>query len=278
MRNGIFILLVLMGLSKTTPAQKWPVNYQVIYDYTYQKDSNDAKSPGKERMELLIHDSLTVFQAVNKGLRDSMFLARGLDPNNGIPPDIERQTRHDLRFSIFRRNNKYLVQHNYTRSLSNDATYKYYSDSVSLDWDLTSEVDTLNGVPVQKALVKTQNTIWEAWFAPGIPIQQGPYLFSGLPGLIIKIQDKNKYWTFELMRLTTLTNRTIDMPARKKWGDKLISKSDFIKERNYYIANATILDIANKQVVYTDERYKMEDIKKDKERAAKNNLWLEREF
>ncbi|MDL2257346.1 GLPGLI family protein [Bacteroidales bacterium OttesenSCG-928-I14] len=36
-----------------------------------------------------------------------------------------------------------------------------------------------------------------AWFAPGIPIPNGPWKFGGLPGLILKLYDTDENFIFE---------------------------------------------------------------------------------
>lgn len=40
-----------------------------------------------------------------------------------------------------------------------------------------------------------------AWFAPDIPIRRGPWLFGGLPGLILKVYDKDRHYTFEAVSI-----------------------------------------------------------------------------
>ena len=40
-----------------------------------------------------------------------------------------------------------------------------------------------------------------AWFAPDIPIKRGPWRFNGLPGLILKLYDTDRFYTFEAVSL-----------------------------------------------------------------------------
>ena len=46
---------------------------------------------------------------------------------------------------------------------------------------------------------------WTAWFTTEIPIQDGPYKFRGLPGLIVKIEDETKSHCFALNGIKNLT-------------------------------------------------------------------------
>ena len=66
------------------------------------------------------------------------------------------------------------------------------------DWKITSEKDKVGEWNVQKATANYLGREWEAWFTTDIPIQDGPYVFQGLPGLIVKIADKEQDYTFIL--------------------------------------------------------------------------------
>lgn len=56
------------------------------------------------------------------------------------------------------------------------------------NWKLSNEEQEINGYKCKKAIAG-QTT---AWYCPEIPINDGPYIFWGLPGLIIKLQHQNK--------------------------------------------------------------------------------------
>ena len=46
---------------------------------------------------------------------------------------------------------------------------------------------------------------WTAWFTQNIPIPEGPYKFSGLPGLIVEIYDSQNHYHYELTKVTKLS-------------------------------------------------------------------------
>jgi len=79
---------------------------------------------------------------------------------------------------------------------------------------------------------------WIAWFAPSIPISEGPYKFSGLPGLIIKLSDSNNFWNFEF---TSLRKTNYDYPIEqieKNFGQLVLtSKKDYFKRQRYVYDN-----------------------------------------
>lgn len=68
-------------------------------------------------------------------------------------------------------------------------------------WSLTDETATVLGYKCQKATCHWRGRDFVAWFAPDIPIRRGPWLFGGLPGLILKVYDKDRHYTFEAVSI-----------------------------------------------------------------------------
>lgn len=55
----------------------------------------------------------------------------------------------------------------------------------SVDWRLTDDQRTHAGYPVRRATAQSDGGEMVAWFAPDIPVQAGPALYGGLPGMIL---------------------------------------------------------------------------------------------
>jgi len=73
-----------------------------------------------------------------------------------------------------------------------------YSESIPVqNWDVSDEMLTVAGYLCQKATCKFRGREYTAWFTTDIPINNGPWKFGGLPGLILKAYDKDKLFTFE---------------------------------------------------------------------------------
>ena len=68
-------------------------------------------------------------------------------------------------------------------------------------WTLHNETQTIIGYKCQRATCRFRGRDFEAWFAPAIPVMRGPWKFSGLPGLILKVYDKEKLYSFEAIGL-----------------------------------------------------------------------------
>ncbi|NRS92476.1 GLPGLI family protein [Chryseobacterium sp. 16F] len=70
-----------------------------------------------------------------------------------------------------------------------------------LVWKITPEKDEILGYKVQKATTKWEGRNWIAWFATALPIQDGPYRFFGLPGLILKLEDAKGDHQFNIIAI-----------------------------------------------------------------------------
>lgn len=70
-------------------------------------------------------------------------------------------------------------------------------------WALHEETQTVLGHKCQRATCRFRGRDFVAWFAPDIPVKRGPWKFQGLPGLILKVYDKDKLYTFEAIGIET---------------------------------------------------------------------------
>jgi GLPGLI family protein len=87
----------------------------------------------------------------------------------------------------------------------------------------------------KKATITFRGRTYETWYAPEIPVSDGPWKFSGLPGLILKISDTRGQYDFEAIALSGVS-----------WEDPITqSKSSrFMKtsRENFYKAKKRFMD------------------------------------
>lgn len=82
-----------------------------------------------------------------------------------------------------------------------------------LEWEISSDTASFLDYQCQKATLKFRGRDYEAWFAPQIPVNDGPWKFFGLPGLILKVKDTESQFDFECIGLENLnTPHFIEMP------------------------------------------------------------------
>lgn len=123
-----------------------------------------------------------------------------------------------------------------------------------IDWKINSEKDKYLGYPVQKATTDFGGRKWVAWFTTEIPAQDGPYKFSGLPGLILKINDSENEFIYEMKSIT------------KEIND--------ISERNFGVQNTIKLSSEKFQKIWEDYRKQPSSIFNYKTQSNTNNGWM----
>lgn len=115
-----------------------------------------------------------------------------------------------------------------------------YEETIKFDWKILSDKEKIGEYNTQKATTEFGGRTWTAWFTTDIPFQDGPYKFYGLPGLIVKIEDLDKNYSWLLSGNKILKDWkefTYAEEANTKYGmsneKKLIAKDKFEKS---YIA------------------------------------------
>lgn len=105
-----------------------------------------------------------------------------------------------------------------------------YNETVKFDWEISNEKAKIGAYNAQKATTEFAGKKWTAWFSSELPFQDGPYKFSGLPGLIVKIEDEGKNYSWVLQgnkkvpnweeltymeKLSNLGLKSTEMPREK---------------------------------------------------------------
>lgn len=73
-----------------------------------------------------------------------------------------------------------------------------YSEDLKFNWNILNDKQKIGEYNTQKATTEFGGRKWIAWFSTELPFQDGPYKFFGLPGLIVKIEDDQKNYSWVL--------------------------------------------------------------------------------
>jgi GLPGLI family protein len=87
--------------------------------------------------------------------------------------------------------------------------FTYEEELIPQKWTVLEDTMTIAGYQCQKAVCDFRGRSYEAWFTSEIPINEGPWKFYGLPGLIVKIYDTKHHYDFELIEIKQ-TDEKID--------------------------------------------------------------------
>ena len=134
-----------------------------------------------------------------------------------MPPEAGRGNRPA-------RHSTLVIYSNYPKSkrtIHDAIFFDYYifeDDNLPQQWTVIADsVKTILGYTCHKATCSYRGRNYEAWYAIDLPVNAGPWKFSGLPGLIMSVQDTKGHYTFEIKGLMKAKEpiEYIEYPIRK---------------------------------------------------------------
>lgn len=191
---NLFLILGVLAIAQ---------NKRFIYEYKFISDSTNVDDVKTEMMFLDTtkdgskYYSYTVFNSdsIMKVDLEKQLAATG---SINVKSDLRKG---DVRYSVTKTYPDYKI--NLHRRLGMDA-YNI-SDDRKINWKISSDKEKIGEWNVQKAEADFAGRHWIAWFSTDIPIQDGPYKFYGLPGLIVKIEDKTGSHKLELKGIKNIS-------------------------------------------------------------------------
>jgi GLPGLI family protein len=109
--------------------------------------------------------------------------------------------------------------------------YFYQEESIHIPWEIKEDTISVLGYLCTKANCDFGGRIYTAWFTQDIPINEGPYKFYGLPGMILKIEDSEKLFQFEAIGLEKLENAEIVIDENSRYLKCTKEEYSTIKKR-----------------------------------------------
>jgi GLPGLI family protein len=100
---------------------------------------------------------------------------------------------------IYRSKQGYMI---YERSPGN---YRYAECLNLQNWKLYDDTLTVTGYLCQKAECSFRGRDYTAWFTVDIPVDNGPWKFGGLPGLILRIYDAKSHYIFDCTEIDRMS-------------------------------------------------------------------------
>ena len=85
-----------------------------------------------------------------------------------------------------------------------------YTEDMGMNWELEDGDTLILGYHCNKAITTYHGRTWTAWYAPDIPLMEGPWKLYGLPGLILRATDDRNEYVFSCIGI----EKPQDIPIR----------------------------------------------------------------
>lgn len=228
--------LVLTLVSLHCYNQQNKKSHLFYYTMVYNGSKNDSTSiKGEAKFVLSVQDSISIFSNVKNVHKDSILLHWKNLPKNikgnlsmaGVP-------RTPFTYYIKKHNSKNDVT---TFDLIGGKNF-YYNENFPKDrWILKEGTRIIEGFKCYNAEITIFGRNFIAWYTPEIPFQDGPYKFSGLPGLIVELYDSENMYKFKLVEYNPNDHQFISIPELRKYKMSKTDKLTFIKAKENYQEN-----------------------------------------
>ncbi len=230
------LFALLLFLCSTLSAQEYTkidtVLKEFYYNYQFQPDSTDMGKQQSQAMVLQIGKLHSKFTPVNRLLFDSLlFKTRNMDKHialNMIMPYISQAPISD--FCCYRLLKNYPKKGMYELwGNFGGRAYAKEDGKLQFNWKLNTAKDTtILGYKCYKAACRFAGRDYVAWYTPDIPISNGPYKFTGLPGLILSVADTKNQHRFHIYKIKDNVKREIFLFLKKK-KYKPCSPKEYVK-------------------------------------------------
>ncbi|WP_343685677.1 GLPGLI family protein [Chryseobacterium gleum] len=220
-----------------------------VYETLLNPDSINLVSMKSERTFLDIKEGHSLFISENKLKRDSLFTS--------VRSEAKETRKEEKDFSKMEGRKHFeptFFEYFITKAIPEQKVYYYekaagkqiyYQEDRPVKWEVTNVIEKQNGYSAQKAVTEFGGRTWTAWFTKEIPFSDGPYKFSGLPGLIVKLEDDKGDYKFDLVKKINIKNafeEQIQPDAKQSTrinfhGDKAALELEFGKNRKAMAGN-----------------------------------------
>ena len=228
------------------------------YEYIFESDTLNGKT----------RDDLLILQIGENLSKCYSYYSAEVDSISALPNWYEVMKKHlDYAFSKKEVNDndfphkrmKEYVYKNYPQgkmSVTDGLTLQYYAYEDELNaqqWEIKDSTKTILDYPCQMAVCDFRGREWTSWFTTDIPVSDGPWKLSGLPGLIMEAYDKGSQYMFTIVGLQKVENEPIFF-SETYVGSKRFEKTnrkEFLKAKkaalmdlNGYIEMETGIDLS----------------------------------
>lgn len=256
---GVIVVISIMFMNSKSIGQDVldKASYQFFYEYNWQFDTlrnND------------IRDDLIILQVGQNISKSFSYYAFRQDSLKATPDGekVKRQLMNDyarewvknqtIPKGIIRGAMGTIVYKNHPlgKMTVTDAinlnNYLYTDEFHAQNWHVTDSTKIILNYTCQMAISDFRGRRWIAWFVSDIPISDGPWKFSGLPGLILEVYDLEKHYKFTIVGIEQVEDKPIVFSpvvlGYRSYGEyEITTRLEFLRAlARYWGINAAVMN------------------------------------
>lgn len=245
MKKVLFLFLLFIQFFINAQSQRF------LYEYKIAPDSTQRDSVIVEMMRLDVLPKGSKYYSQNVYMRDSImdsrmkkheFVKNGdgdmMISNEGTPNGV-------IEHKVYKTYPDFKI--NFIDKIWPD--FYNQTDDRKMTWTILSDKKKIGKWDCQKAETYFAGRKWTAWFTSSIPLQDGPYKFRGLPGLIIKVVNQNETISFELKAVQNIIKQDLDDDFEKQLNPTPVTYQQYVKLYKNYLKDP----IAGVRKAYNDK-------------------------
>lgn len=262
---SLFLVCSLYSYGQVEKDRLHSYDYTAVYQLDFIGDSTNRSKITTEYFVLYMNGSSSLFTALKFLRMDSIKRVERLK-GNPYGPSMDWYMANGTKNAlvVFKEDHgTNIITHD---KIAPEVSDHYaYEEPEAMDWELSGDTLTIGGRLCYKATTEFGGRQWYAWYDAELPIPDGPYKFSGLPGLIYKVGDTGNNWTYTLVNLKKEESDFMFNCSDRKHTH--LTKEEFYKnKRNYYDNRITIMKSTG--YTFTDEN-------QAKKSYGRDNNWTE---
>lgn len=253
MFNKLLVLNLFCIVFGKVYSQSNRADLEVVYQFRMQTDSTDINTVVTEPMVLLANAERSIYYPFNYEQNLNMIRKELNSNSSDIVIDLSQMPAAKAKHYVSRNKESVTILNSISRIM-----LAFKAEDIAWKLNEQSETKTILGNVCYKASAVVNNRKYWAWYTKDVPINDGPYKFKGLPGLILQVSDENNWIRFDAISMVK-SNKNIF----EKEGIP-ITKEQYIKKRKEYLE-----DPSQGRINTPDYRNFIEKMK------GKSNVFLE---
>lgn len=210
------------------------MNYTTIFDYPALTSEFDYKMYFNQNFAIATEVNIAQSSQKNKTFNNSgggynSTTDNFMEGRKNLTPFYFYNTRKEFYFRTSLDNQPVVVKEDY-----------------EMIWELHPDIEVIGEFECKKATTHFRGNEYVAWYTPEIPVPFGPWKFRGLPGLIIKVYDINKKFSFLATKIV-LSNEARCVSDRLPTDIDLAVSLEVYVQRKNKIADDFFAKLSSKQ-------------------------------